>query len=225
MRPYSLATVAMLAMALVPGVAQAQRGRVHAQESASCPVDTAAAWYKKQRQWNDESQQHWTDDAFRQELLRGAGLTVEQALDVHPGFELVGTGAPAADESQAPVLDRLRALTKNRQSIWPTRSVVGAAGVRAVWNLSARDTLLSVVTLHRMMEAGPDESPPAAVAVMDDRLRIRAGRKQIYATQLVVGANGDLVPAPTEDLPHVELRREAAGLPPLSTSLCLAKKH
>jgi hypothetical protein len=74
-----------------------------------------------------------------------------------------------------------------------------------------------------MMEAGPEESPPAAVAMLEDRLRVRAGRKQLYGTQLVRGASGELEPAPMEDPKHVELRRDAAGLPPMQQSLCAAR--
>ena len=54
-----------------------------------------------------------------------------------------------------------------------------------MWLLASRGSALAPVALHRMMEAGPEESPPAAVAVLEDRLRIANGRKQIYATQLV----------------------------------------
>ena len=118
---------------------------------------------------------------------------------------------------------RCAALARVRQAPWPTRSVVGPAGVRAVWLVAARDTALARTTLHRMMEAGPDESPPAAVATLEDRLRIAAGRKQLYGTQLVRAADGTLTTAPLEDSAHVDLRRDAAGLPPLAQALCAAR--
>jgi Family of unknown function (DUF6624) len=102
--------------------------------------------------------------------------------------------------------------------------VVGAQGVRAVWLLTSRDSALARVALHRMMEAGPEESPPAAVAILEDRLRIAAGRKQLYATQLVKAADGNLEPAPVEDPKHVDLRRDAAGLPPFAQAICAASK-
>jgi hypothetical protein len=95
--------------------------------------------------------------------------------------------------------------------------------VRAVWLLVAADTALSRTALHRMMEAGPDESPPAAVATLEDRLRLGAGRKQIYGTQLLRAPDGALVPAPLEDPERVELRRDAAGLPPLAQAVCAVR--
>ena len=70
---------------------------------------------------------------------------------------------------------------------------------------------------------GPEESPRTAVAILQDRLRIAGARKQIYATQLVRAAHGKLEPAPLEDPMHVDLRREAAGLPPLAQAICAAK--
>jgi hypothetical protein len=72
-----------------------------------------------------------------------------------------------------------------------------------------------------MMEAGPEESLAADVAVLEDRVRMQSGRKQLYATQLRrVGAT--LVPGITEDSAHVDMRRDAAGLPPLRVALCAA---
>jgi hypothetical protein len=62
------------------------------------------------------------------------------------------------------------------------------------------------------------------VAVLEDRLRIANGRKQLYATQLVGAGDGKLEPAPVEDPKHVDLRRDAAGLPPLAQAICAAAK-
>jgi len=99
--------------------------------------------------------------------------------------------------------------------------VVGASGVRAVWLIARGDSGLAPTVLHRMMEAGPDESLPADVAVLEDALRLRAGRKQLYGTQLMASTSG-LIAAPIEDSAHVDLRRGAAWLPPLDQALCAA---
>lgn len=195
--------------------------------NAGCTVDTTADWFRRQRAWSDESRHDWSDDALRTALLRATGIGTASDADALPGFEVVGEsgirssgGDPAA---QAAMLDSLRALAKNRQSPWPVRSVVGPAGVRAVWLLAAHDSVLARTVLHRMMEAGPDESPPAAVATLEDRLRRQQGRKQLYGTQLVRLPNGSLEPAPMEDPARVDLRRDAAGLPPLAQALCAAR--
>jgi hypothetical protein len=71
-----------------------------------------------------------------------------------------------------------------------------------------------------MMEAGMGESLPADVAVLEDAMRLIAGRKQLYATHFVLTSDSTFEPAPTEDLSHVDLRREAAGLPPFAYAQC-----
>jgi hypothetical protein len=94
--------------------------------------------------------------------------------------------------------------------------------VRAVWIVAQRDTALQRTVLHRMMESGPDEALAADVAVLEDRVRLQSGRKQLYGSQLrMVG--GKLVPAPIEDSAHVDMRRDAAGLPPLREALCAGR--
>jgi hypothetical protein len=86
------------------------------------------------------------------------------------------------------------------------------------------DTTLAKTALHRMMEAGPAESPAADVATLEDRLRLVAGRKQIYGTQFRRGADGKVELAPMEDSAHADLRREGAALPPFKLGLCMAGK-
>jgi len=139
------------------------------------------------------------------------------------GFEITDAAAAPTSSADSAMIVRLKALAAERGSTWPTRSVVGARGVLAVWALTARDTTLARVALKRMMEAGPDESPPAAVAILDDRQRLLAGRKQLHGTQLHRTATGALEPLPTEDESHLALRRDGAELPPLATSLCAAR--
>jgi hypothetical protein len=94
--------------------------------------------------------------------------------------------------------------------------------VRAVWLLSQRDTALQRAALHRMMESGPDEALPADVAVVEDRVRLQSGRRQLYGSQLRM-RSGKLTPAPIEDSAHVDMRRDAAGLPPLRQAICAVR--
>jgi len=190
-------------------------------------LDTTAAWYRKQRAWADESRHDWSNDSLRTALVRAAGLDANPRAGAGAllGYEIASASPNAPTGADSAALAALRVLAQNRQAPWPTRSVVGPTGVRAVWVLAGRDTMVARVALHRMMEAGPDESPPAAVAVLEDRLRVRAGRKQIYGTQLVRGSDGALEPAPIEDPKHADLRRDAAGLPPLAQSICAAGRR
>jgi hypothetical protein len=178
--------------------------------------DTSADWFHRQRDWLADVRHDWTDDALRNSLSSAAGITA-QPLAPQLGAQRMDDALPISGDTT--LLGQLRTLATTRGSTWPTRSVVGAAGVRAIWMLAQRDTALQRSALHRMMESGPDEALPADVAVLEDRVRLQSGRKQLYGSQLrLVG--GKLVPAPIEDSAHVDMRRDAAGLPPLRQAIC-----
>jgi len=214
------AVIALVAAA--PLAAQASKSA----KSESCPeVDTKARWYVKQRAWVSDSSHAWSNDSLRTALLHAAALdNPNSGTGALMGYEIVGATPNAVQGDAATAIAALRTLAQTRGSTWPTKSVVGAEGVWAVWVLAGQDTSLARAALHRMMEAGPEESPPAAVAILEDRLRIASGRKQIYGTQLVKSADGKLEPAPLEDPKHVDLRRDAAGLPPLAQAMCAASR-
>lgn len=203
-----------LAAIIAPLPAVAQRAT-----RACAPPDTTAAWFTQQRQWLSDQKHDWSDDEFRNALLSAAGL-VAKPLTTQLGVQRADE--PSVAPSDTAILSRLRTLAATRGSAWPTRSVVGASGVRAVWILAQGDTALQRVALHRMMESGPNEALPADVAVLEDRVRLQSGRKQLYGSQLRT-VNGRLAPAPIEDSAHVDMRRDAAGLPPLRQALCVAR--
>ena len=204
--------LACVTLAIVaPLSAQAQRAA-----RACTPPDTTAAWFQQQRPWLSGEKHDWSDDTFRNALLGASGLTATR-LTMQLGVQRMDE--PSVVASDTAVLSRLRTLAGTRGSAWPTRSVVGASGVRALWILAQRDTALQRVVLHRMMESGPDEALPADVAVLEDRVRLQSGRKQLYGSQLRM-MNGTLAPAPIEDSAHVDMRRDAAGLPPLRQAMC-----
>ena len=184
------------------------------------PLDTSAGWYRKQHAWTNDTRHDWSNDSLRVALIRAAGLDTQTSGTALLGYEVAGTAPNETALADSTALVYLRGLTRSRGTPWPTRSVVGAAGVRAVWVLVGRDSALSRVALHRMMEAGPDESLPAAVAMLEDRLRVLNGRKQLYGTQVARKADGTLEPLPIEDPKHVDLRRDAAGLAPLAQMTC-----
>ena len=205
------AAMALIAMA-------ACSTRVAAQRCA--PLDTTAEWFARQRAWLSDAKHDWSDDAFRTALVAAGGIDTSHPLSVQHGVQREGDAASTTSDSV--MLARLRTLASTRGSTWPTRAVVGAAGVRSVWLIAQRDTALQRTALHRMMESGPDEALAADVAVLEDRVRLQSGRKQLYGSQLRM-AGGKLVPAPIEDSAHVDMRRDAAGLPPLREALCGAR--
>jgi hypothetical protein len=199
-------------------LALAQSGK-----NVSCKVNPSDAWVKRQAVWFDESKHEWTNDTLRTALLAAAGLTVPLKAPVQTGVRIEGAPLQLGATAEA-MTDQLRKTAAVRGSPWPTKSAVGAAGAHAVYLLASRDTALGRVALHRLMEAGPDESAAPDVAMLEDQQRLLAGRKQLYGTQFERDASGRVTLRAMEDSAHADLRREGAGLPPFKLGLCLAKR-
>lgn len=215
-------------MLAIPVLAGAQANKTtrnptpRARLAPECVWKPSDAWVKRQAESFDDSKHDWTNDSLRTALLAAAGLTAPLKVPVNLGVQIEGRDAPLGASADAMVA-QLKALAAQRGSTWPTRSVVGAAGVHAVYLVSQRDTGLARAALHRMMEAGPVESPAVDVATFEDHMRLVWGRKQLYGTQFRVDDKGAVVLAPMEDSAHADLRREDAGLPPFKVGMCLAK--
>jgi hypothetical protein len=208
----------ILAALASPGVATAQ-----ANSPQTCKWSASDAWVKRQGEFFDESKHDWTNDSLRTALLTAAGLSAPLTVPVNVGVQIEGRDVALGATAEAMVA-HLKALATQRGATWPTRSVVGPAGVHAVYLLAQRDTGLARAALHRMMEAGPSESPAVDVATFEDHMRLIWGRKQLYGSQFRVSENGKVALAPMEDSAHADLRREDATLPPLNIGLCLANR-
>jgi hypothetical protein len=218
-----LSTIAMIVLATI-GTAQQPR-----KPAAGCDkIDVAANWYQRQSAWWALDTLHdWTDDSLRTALLHGAALLQPDSTERVP----LQLGATVWNQSATPILvepvgreiaplrELLRTMAAKRT--WPLRDLVGPAGVRAAWIVASGDSALTSMAMHRMMEAGPGAVSSTDVAVLEDWMRLRTGRKQIYGTQLEFARSShNLTPEPTEDLAHVDLRRDAAALPPLAFAIC-----
>jgi hypothetical protein len=214
----------LVAAAMLATVAMQAGAQKPKQANKKCGVDSSAQWFAKQRAWLDEPTHAWSDDTLRASLLRATGLEPVNALPVQMGWEAQSdAGTPTVTSTESAVVSQLLKLAATRGATWPTKSVAGAKGTRAVWLLAHRDTALARAALKRMMEAGPEESNAADVATLEDRLRLISGRKQLYGTQFRIDADGKVTLAPMEDSAHADLRREGAGLPPFKVSACLAR--
>jgi hypothetical protein len=205
---------------LLPAALSAQ-AKSPRSSSAACRVQPTDAWVKRQAEFFDESKHDWTNDSLRSALVAAAGISVPLAMPVNTGVQLADR-QPTLGPNASSMIEQLNKLAATRGSTWPTKSVVGPAGTHAVYLLAQADTALGRAALHRMMEAGPSESPAADVATFEDHMRIVWGRKQIYGTQFRVDEKGRVVLAPMEDSAHADLRREDAGLPPFKVGLCLS---
>jgi hypothetical protein len=106
------------------------------------------------------------------------------------------------------------------KSGWPGPMLVGALGSEAIFlviqhaDLKTQEKYLPV-----MREAVKTHvARPADLALLEDRVAIGEGRKQIYGSQIEMDMDGSFL-APLEDPDHVDERRETAGLEPLAEYL------
>ena len=110
-----------------------------------------------------------------------------------------------------------------RQHGWPGKSLVGEEASKAAFlilqhsNLTRQEKYLPL--LKKAARKG--DARPADVAMLEDRVLVRRGKKQIYGTQLRSGpeTGGKLVLEPIEDEKHVDKRRASVGLVPLQEYL------
>jgi hypothetical protein len=110
----------------------------------------------------------------------------------------------------------LRAAVKSRG--WPTRSVVGDSAAAAAWLILQHSPLWDwqeemLPTLEQLGSRG--ELRPSEIALLTDRVLGHRGQPQRYGSQFS-SVDGKLVPAPIADLPGLEARRAAVGLPPMA---------
>jgi hypothetical protein len=105
---------------------------------------------------------------------------------------------------------------------WPGRGVVGRDAADAAW-LVLQHAIGDPPVMRRGLELlrslPPGEVDPIQVAMLEDRVRTFSGRPQIYGTQFDWNERGELQPRVIEDAAHVDQRRAAIGLPPLSEKL------
>ena len=62
----------------------------------------------------------------------------------------------------------------------------------------------------------PDDVSATDVAYLEDRVRVREGRPQLYGTQFSRQADGTMDHGPVEDPEHLDERRAAAGMQPIA---------
>jgi hypothetical protein len=155
-------------------------------------------------------------------MLAATGLPLFLTTPVQYGYEFSNQDFQLRPAARS-LARQLTLLANTSGARFPDKTLVGAAGMHALFLLAHVDTAFSAIALRRMKAEGPKEAPPPDVATLEDRLRSASGQKQIYGTQLMLDAKNEPKELPVEDSVHVDARRAAVGLPPLATSLCLAR--
>jgi VWFA-related protein len=159
------------------------------------------------------------DKKLRDELLKLAGKT--QTL-IYNGVENdLSNDAfnKRVDEARSQNNARLCKILK--EFGWPTSALVGKDGVAATLYLLRNSRRLDLQTdLLPVVIAAvkKGEAQKSDVAELVDRMRVDAGMKQLFGTQVKV-INGFLVLTPIEAESQVDDRRKQFGMPPLAGHL------
>jgi len=103
---------------------------------------------------------------------------------------------------------------------WPGHTLVGKEGSSAAWLLvqhATHDPEFMKHALALMKEAvRQGEASGRNYAYLMDRVRLQEGKKQIYGTQFLIGADGEMRVQPIADAAKVDKLRKQLGLPPLA---------
>lgn len=105
---------------------------------------------------------------------------------------------------------------------WPTRAQVGPEAVNSAFLIAqhaVHDTGFMRAMLPHIRESHQrGELDGNAIAMLIDRLEVKAGRPQVYGTQLSM-QNGRVVLDPIGDSANVDERRRSMGMMPLKEYL------
>ena len=125
------------------------------------------------------------------------------------------------DEIDKQNLARLEEIIK--QYGWPGRSLVGEEAANAGFLILQHADLSFQKKFFPLLRQGAikGEVRRADAAMLEDRILMKEGKKQIYGSAVQSGpeTGGKLVLHPIEDEEHVDERRAAVGLMPLAEYL------
>ncbi len=101
---------------------------------------------------------------------------------------------------------------------YPGVSLVGKKYSRAVFLVIQHSNIPTMVKYLPLLKdlAQKGELPIKTVALMEDRVLLGEGKKQIYGSQIMTDYNGKTFVRPIEDPDNVDARRSAIGLNPMA---------
>jgi uncharacterized protein DUF6624 len=173
-----------------------------------------------------------SNEAVRRELVRIGEDDQKRRQEMMELMDRVaGSDSEKLAKKWKQAVDRQNELDgKNRQRLdeivkehgWPKRSVLGdeASGV-AFLIVQHAELDYQKKYLPLIKEAvGQKEARRSDLAMLEDRILTREGKKQVYGTQLRLNQTTQRMELyPIEDEANVDARREAAGLEPLAEYL------
>lgn len=183
-----------------------------------CPLpDPNDRWQQVGRAWKSEIGLRWSNDSLRRVLL---GLRARDQ-SARAGFAARMTDSAYVRELMAldsAISARVHAILDRFG--FPTRAMVGAAGVDAVMLVVQHSEALQDRVFEAVQNLPGGQVAPDARAMLEDRVRARRGEPQRFGSHLEIGRDSVLRFAPTADVAGLEARRAGAGLPPISLYVC-----
>jgi hypothetical protein len=101
---------------------------------------------------------------------------------------------------------------------WPGPEIAGRQGSQTVFLVVQHaDIKTQEKYLPLMREAVKNKkAQPSSLALLEDRVALRQGKKQIYGSQIGGDGKGKMWVSPLEDPDNVDKRRASVGLGPLA---------
>ena len=120
------------------------------------------------------------------------------------------------NEKDAENLQKVKEIIK--QYGWVGADKVGGKASEAIFLVVQHADLATQQTYLPLMRAAVQEKKarPGSLALLEDRVAMRSGKKQIYGSQINFDQAGVAHVFPIEDPDHVDQRRASMGLPPLA---------
>ncbi|HEX8456398.1 MAG TPA: DUF6624 domain-containing protein [Pyrinomonadaceae bacterium] len=149
------------------------------------------------------------------EMIRMASTGTARASDEF------AAAVKSQDQIDARNIARLEDIIKRHG--WPGKSLVGEEASKAAFLILQHSDLRRQEKYLPLLKkaARKGDALPADVAMLEDRILVGRGKKQIYGTQVHSGTDtgGKLVLLPIENEEHVDKRRASVGLIPLKEYL------
>jgi hypothetical protein len=160
------------------------------------------------------------DDQKYRGVIEAEGIRMSSAGTSKATGEFLAA-VKSQDEIDNRNMARLEEIIKHKG--WPGKSLVGGEASKAAFLILQHSDLAHQERYLPLLKeaAKKGEARPADVAMLEDRVLVRKGKKQIYGTQVHSGPDtgGKMVLDPIQDEAQVDERRASVGLMPLKEYL------
>jgi hypothetical protein len=189
---------------------------------AGGPVQAVGADDKVRTALKDELLKMLEQDQLHRAELQAKAIEMSKAGTTAPSEALLIL-QKKQDEIDKRNLVRLEEIIG--QHGWPGKSLVGEEAGRAAFLILQHAELKSQQKYFPLLKKAASEGEARAsdIAMLEDRILMREGKKQVYGTQVHSSpeTKGKLELYSIENEAHVDERRAAVGLPPLADYLKL----